>query len=166
MARLISPILLRRLLAARIRRESQENLRRNVYVNLIIESRKRQLGWEAIVWTLLGIFLGFGVTTIVLGWPSLRQSLDTIGDILRVWGNDWRIGLALAKAESGLRCEAYHFNHDGSIDHSVFQLNSVHKWRGNLSNCKENVRIAYEIFKEQGGTPWVVYQTKAYLKYL
>ena len=85
------------------------------------------------------------------------DKIPVIRDIIVVWGNDYRIGLALAKSESGLRCEAYHFNSNGTVDHSVFQLNSVHLWRGNLVDCKENVRIAYEIYKEQGPHPWVVW---------
>lgn len=95
-----------------------------------------------------------------------EDRFSVIRDILAVWGKDARIGLAIAKAESGLRCEAYHFNTNGTVDHSVFQLNSVHIKRGNLADCKENVRIAYEIYKEQGGNPWVVFWNKSYLKYL
>lgn len=94
------------------------------------------------------------------------DKFDVIRDIIVTFGDDSNIALAVAKAESGLRCEAYHFNNNGTIDHSIFQLNSVHKKRGNLENCKENIKIAYEIFKEQGWTPWVVYNTKSYLKYL
>ncbi len=101
-----------------------------------------------------------------LGVASVLSSRSVIRNILSVFGDKADVALAVAKAESGLRCEAYHFNSNGTVDHSVFQLNDVHKWRGNLNDCKENIKIAYQIYQEQNFRPWVVYQTGSYLKYL
>ena len=91
---------------------------------------------------------------------------DVIRDIIITFGDDYRTALAVAKAESGLRCEAYHFNDNGTVDSSVFQLNSVHKKRGNLADCKENIKIAKQIVDEQGWSPWVVYWKGTYKKWL
>ena len=92
--------------------------------------------------------------------------LDTIGDIIRVWGDYYRTGLAIAKTESGLRCEARNFNTNGTVDSSVFQLNIVHSRRGDLSDCKENIKIAYQIYKAQGPSPWVVWGKEIAQRYL
>lgn len=96
------------------------------------------------------------------------EKYPVIGDIIRTFGSDYRVALAVARAESGLRCEAYHFNQDRarSVDHSVFQLNDVHSWRGNLNDCHQNVIIAKEIHDESGWWPWVVYQRGIYKAYL
>lgn len=77
-----------------------------------------------------------------------------------------RIAVAIAIAESGLNTQARHTNSNGSVDYSLFQLNSVHKQRGNLADPVENVKIAMDIYAEQGWNPWVVYQTGKYRLYL
>lgn len=86
-----------------------------------------------------------------------------------IWGaRDFRVGLAIAKAESGLRCEAYHFNQDRakSVDHSVLQINDVHWFRGDLNNCLENIKIGYQIYLEDGPYPWVTWQRGVAQQYL
>jgi hypothetical protein len=52
------------------------------------------------------------------------------------------------------------YNRNGSFDTGIFQINSVHADRvdGDLSKLKDadtNVRVAFEIWSEQGWKPWV-----------
>lgn len=77
------------------------------------------------------------------------------------------MALAISQAENGTReCKRIHVNSDGSKDVGVFQLNSIHANKGNIFDCTENIKIAYQIFKRQGWTPWTVYKSGIYKKYL
>lgn len=82
---------------------------------------------------------------------------------------DCKTALAVAKAESNLNCNAFNVNSNGSVDFSIFQLNSVHLKKGgewtleNMANCYKNVDLAYELWTQQGWEPWSAYLNKAYL---
>jgi hypothetical protein len=82
---------------------------------------------------------------------------------------DCKMALAIASAESGLKCNAININTNGTVDLGVFQLNSIHlqkegDWTvANMGDCYKNVDLAYELWLEQGWTPWVAYLTGAYL---
>lgn len=79
--------------------------------------------------------------------------------IKEVFGADAERAIGVAKCESGLRKNAINkANRNGSVDHGVFQINSVHtKKRGEdfKTDWKANVRVAKQIFDEQGFRPWV-----------
>ena len=80
-----------------------------------------------------------------------------------------KTALAVAKAESGMDCNAIHLNTNGSVDFSVYQINSVHLNKytlADLADCRKNVDIAYEMWSAQGWNPWVAYTTEAYLSKL
>jgi len=82
------------------------------------------------------------------------------------FGED-KIAHAIAKAESGYKCDSI----SKTKDYGLFQINQTHLWRfekfrGNPLNCWDNAKVAYEIHKEQGWRPWVVFQNENYLKYL
>lgn len=82
---------------------------------------------------------------------------------------DCRTAIAVAKAESGLRCNATNKNRNGSTDSGVFQINSVHKAKyagRNIFDCKTNVEVAYQIWKAQGFEPWVAYKRGLHKKFL
>lgn len=86
------------------------------------------------------------------------------------WGiADCKMALAVAKAESGLNCDAVNTNTNGTADLSVFQLNTTHLKKGgewtlaNMGDCYKNVDLAYELWKEQGFSPWVAFNSGAYL---
>ena len=86
-------------------------------------------------------------------------------EICDVFGPDCRVAIAIAKAESGLNCNAV----SPTNDHGVFQLNAVHmpKFNGKSPyDCKANIEVAYRIFKEQGFGPWAAYTNKSFLKFL
>ena len=83
--------------------------------------------------------------------------------IRRTFKQDAKMALAVFKAESGLRCNAV----SSTGDIGPAQINAKwHSKRGNLFNCKDNIRVAKEIFDEQGFTPWVAYKSGAYKKLL
>ena len=97
------------------------------------------------------------------------KSLNSVEqEILDVFGlEDFQIARAIAKAESGLRVDAFHANDNGTIDLGVFQINSVHFNRkgcsmAELVTLEGNVKCAKQIYDEQGWNPWVVFQTSAF----
>jgi len=84
---------------------------------------------------------------------------------------DCKSALAIAKAESGLKEDNYHYNSNGTIDIGIFQVNEVHWVKDGCSPAelfiaKSNVDCAYQIWKQQGWEPWVVYQKGSYIKHL
>lgn len=78
--------------------------------------------------------------------------------------------LAISMAESHDNCNEINVNSNGTVDFSIFMENSVHLNKQftltDLSSCERMVDRAYDLYKAQGWTPWVSYQTKAYLKFL
>jgi hypothetical protein len=99
--------------------------------------------------------------------------------IYELWGiENYRIAIAVARAESNLNCNAFHINDNGSADFSIFQVNSL--WIKNYSlaevaDCERNIEIAHEIWDRGDGTlgndkgswsPWVAAKNGAFLKFL
>ena len=83
--------------------------------------------------------------------------------------SECRVAIAVARAESGLRCDAVGINTNRTTDFGPFQINSVHIGRFTLSeiaNCEGNVNTAYKIYQEQGWNPWVAYLNGSYRKFL
>lgn len=88
-----------------------------------------------------------------------------------ICAKDWdcKTAIAVAKAESGLRCNATNLNNNKSVDSGLYQINSVHKakYQGkDIFDCQTNIEIAYQIYKAQSWNPWVAYNTGAYKKHL
>lgn len=77
-------------------------------------------------------------------------------EILEVFKGEYKNAIKIASCESGLRPDAWNENTNGSVDVGVFQINSVHgiraKW---LLNPEVNIRVAKQLFDEQGWNPWV-----------
>jgi hypothetical protein len=75
---------------------------------------------------------------------------------------------AIAMAESGLNCK----RKSNTSDYGLMQIHlPLHQWRfdkfgGKWDDCFDNVKVAYEIYKEQKWQPWSVYKNKRYLDYL
>lgn len=114
------------------------------------------------------------VTTVVQNVviPNYPEDIDTDLEkyICEKWGlMDCKMALAIASAESGLRCNAVNINDNNTADLGVFQLNTVHLKKGgdwtlaNMGDCYKNVDLAYEMWKEQGWNPWVAYLNGTYL---
>lgn len=94
---------------------------------------------------------------------------DTEKYIYEVFGiEDYKIALAIARSESGLREDAINaYNTNGTIDVGIFQINSVHFSKEGCSlkevaTMQGNVDCAYSIYKQSGWNPWVVFQTGAF----
>lgn len=90
---------------------------------------------------------------------------------------DWNaaIAIAICKAESGGRSDAYNQNSNGTDDAGIFQINSVHSAlisSQDRYNDTLNANAAYRIYTERKGwdgigwTAWSTYNNKAYLRYL
>lgn len=109
-------------------------------------------------------------TSIVVPSPGLPQhgldrtsvassSSEVETYIREVFGADADRAIGVAKCESGLRKNALNDkNRNGTVDHGLFQINSVHtKKRGSAfkTDWQANVRVAKQIFDEQGFRPWV-----------
>lgn len=89
------------------------------------------------------------------------------------FGPACRVALAIQRSENPQgKCEVYHYNRDGTLDWGYFQINTVHlKRRGvnlrDLLDCKANIDFAYQLYVEnQGFTPWSVYNSGRYRRYL
>jgi len=79
-----------------------------------------------------------------------------------------KTSLAIAKSESNLKEEAIHINSNGTIDLGVFQINSIHFDKPGCSLqelvfAKKNIDCAYNIWKAQGWSPWVVWRNKSFI---
>lgn len=83
------------------------------------------------------------------------------------------MALAVSQAENGTRkCDRDNkgLNKDGTHDIGVFMINAY--WQRNratdkeLRDCLTNIRVAKQIFDEQGWSPWVAYWNGSYKKYL
>ena len=79
-------------------------------------------------------------------------------------------GVAVAFAESGGNPNATNRNSNGSTDHGLFQINSIHKTTlasGNWANPTDNARMALKVYKEAGNSwrPWVAYKSGSYRKF-
>jgi hypothetical protein len=88
--------------------------------------------------------------------------------IRRIFKDDAKMALAISQAENGTRqCDRKSKpNKNGTFDTGIFQINSIHSAKGNLVDCTDNIKVAYQIYKTSGWYPWVVYNTGAYKKFL
>lgn len=86
----------------------------------------------------------------------LSERENSIRIIKKVWKRDWKIGVAIATCESGLRSEAFNGkNNDGTWDAGLFQINKIHGWsKEELMDAVANAGIAYSKFVDQGKQPW------------
>jgi hypothetical protein len=106
-----------------------------------------------------------GVRTVKAAgmWEINPATMTTEQYIRFIFGKEAPTALAVAKAESGLRCDAQNVNkHTNSIDIGLFQVNSVHLRKGwkiaDLLDCKANIQYAKEIKDSSGWCPWVAYK--------
>jgi hypothetical protein len=92
--------------------------------------------------------------------------------IVKVFGSDCKMALAVSQAENGTRecARVSQPNSNGSHDTGVFQINDIHLKKGytrkDFQNCFTNIKVAKAIFDQQGWGPWSVYKNGSYKKYL
>jgi len=97
--------------------------------------------------------------------PSPTPTKSVEERICQKFKENCQEAIAIAKAESGLRCNAI----SPTNDHGLFQINAVHfpKFKGkDPYDCDANIEVAYEIYKRQGFYPWTVYRTGSYKRFL
>lgn len=66
--------------------------------------------------------------------------------------------MLIAQCESRWNPKAYNYNTNGTSDYGLFQINTVHVLRygtGFYYDWKQNVDVAYKIYKQSGWNPWV-----------
>lgn len=157
-------------------------IKRTIRRSWTIRTLKHEYG--VIVITLLGVALALGClytfvkaeqwilnekVVTVSPWNYVRgiktakaEELTTEQYIRLVFGKDAPTALLVAKAESGMRCDAQNVNKGtNSLDAGLFQINSVHLkkagWKiGDLLDCHRNTDMAYKIFKGSGWGAWSV----------
>ena len=90
--------------------------------------------------------------------PQPTQKQEIIDEIVRVFGEEAPNAFNVLHCENrGLRPDAINHNRNGSTDHSIFQINSIHIKRfGNkfVTDWKENIRVAHVLQQEQGWRIW------------
>lgn len=92
--------------------------------------------------------------------------------ICNTFGQNCKIALAISQAENGTRqCDRQGArNSNGTYDYGLFQINEIHApSKGSIEDfkdCDKNIKVALQIFKKQGWTPWSVYKNDQYKKYL
>ena len=92
--------------------------------------------------------------------------------IYEVFGiENYKLAIAVAKAESGLREDAININTNNTVDVGIFQINSIHfKKEGcslkEVATIKGNVDCAYQIYQSSGWSPWVAYKTGSFINKL
>lgn len=98
------------------------------------------------------------------------KEMTTTQYICYKFGKECKVALAVAKAESGMRCDAQNVNKNGSVDAGLWQINSIHLKKGwkltDLLDCKKATDFAYELYKAQGFQPWVAFWSGSYKKFL
>lgn len=101
---------------------------------------------------------------VTVTYPRTSELLVE-AQIRRIWGKDAQMALAVSKAENGTR-ECDRVSVTGDV--GIFQINEYwHGHRGNLYDCLENIKIARQIYLEQGNwSAWTVYNTGKYKEYL
>jgi hypothetical protein len=104
--------------------------------------------------------------------PHRESPVAPQSDIDRlICSKDWdcKTAVAVAKAESGLRCHATNKNTNGTIDSGLFQINSIHKAKyagRNIFDCQTNIEVAYQIYKASNWNPWVAWWSGKFKKHL
>lgn len=90
--------------------------------------------------------------------PATTQKEDIINEITRVFGEDAPTAFNILFCENRqLNPNAINHNRNGSTDHSIFQINSIHTKRFGdkfKTDWKENIRVAHVLQQEQGWRIW------------
>lgn len=102
--------------------------------------------------------------------PVLSSAEEIEAKIRRVFGKDADTAIAITLCENhDHNPNTEHINDNGTVDHGIFQINSIHEARfkgKSMNDVDANIQVAYDIYKEQGFTPWTTYVSGCYKKYL
>lgn len=96
--------------------------------------------------------------------PSLSQ-LPLQAQFKKVFGKEWKLAIAIAKAESNLNCKVISKpNKNGTRDSGLFQLNDA--YHPYIPDCLENMLRAKKIRDSWGNwKAWSAYNNKKYLRF-
>ncbi len=112
------------------------------------------------------------IVNIVEQIPELEDLTPIEEYICEKWGvYHCQTALAVSRAESGMREDAFNINSNNTIDVGIFQINSVHfKKEGcslkDLVDQYKNVDCAYEIYEDSGWGAWVSYTNSSFTQHL
>lgn len=115
---------------------------------------------------------GSGVTNlenkeVLTEKTSTGQASSIEEKIKKEFGENAKIMLAIAKAESGLKSVISKPNKNGTRDVGIFQINDCHGYSvEERLDPEKNIQMAKKVFEKQGFLAWSVYKNKSYLKYL
>lgn len=87
-----------------------------------------------------------------------KQEQESVTDkITSVFKDHAPDAILIAQCESGLNPNAINnSNSNGSTDTGLFQINSIHNIpQRYLLNPDINIQVAYQLFQQQGWSPWV-----------
>jgi hypothetical protein len=88
-------------------------------------------------------------------------------EIADVFGDEYRLAIAVAMAESELKPDAVNVNSDGSRDIGIFQINERHGWsEEDLFDWSTNISIAKYLRDRSGWSTWAAYNNETYRRYL
>lgn len=133
----------------------------------------------ALMWMVIIIKTGFAsavevVEPIFTQFITHRGSNDQIihreptarATINKLFGKDAKLAYAIFMAESHLRADAV--SSTGDVGCTQINVRSHPQYAiADLLDCNKNIRIAYEIYKQQGHfEAWSAYNNGAYKKYL
>lgn len=99
------------------------------------------------------------------------QTSAPVGGVERIiydiFGEEqYKMALAVAKAESRLDPKATNVNSNGSRDYGLFQCNSVHNpTEKEKTDPKANTELAKKIWEKSGWQAWSVVKSKKYLAF-
>ena len=95
---------------------------------------------------------------------AIAQVNKPVGSCREAIAKFWPVSLqstaiTILRAENGLESpKAINYNTDGSVDKGCFQVNSVHRFTGNLFEPEYNAQMAYKIYQTQGVRAWYAVQ--------
>lgn len=124
----------------------------DVQLNKPVEIQERKVNSQAVIQVVQEIPELEGLTD-----PTEHYICETFGPY------DCKTAIAIARAESRMREDAVNVNTNGTVDLGIFQVNSVHFDREGCSIqelvfARQNVDCAYQIYQEQGWSPWVAFK--------
>jgi hypothetical protein len=93
-------------------------------------------------------------TPSIIELAPLSEREANIALIKKIWGQDSKVGLEIARCESGYKTKGPHVaNDNGTKDEGVFSINSVHGMP-DMENAVSNISYAYTMYLKQGLEPW------------
>lgn len=88
-------------------------------------------------------------------------------EIMKVFGHEWKIAMAVATAESSLNPQAVNRNRNGTRDIGIFQINDHHGWSAEERyNWRNNIAMAKEIRDRYGWSAWAVYNSGQFRQFM